>query len=265
MKGSIFANCLIITGIILLPAAVGGNSPPPFSPGEKLIYAVRWEQVPVARVSLEVRPLWQIRGEPVYHFVFRASTFPALRVIYPVDGFIEAFTDLNLARSLRLAKDMQEGRHRRAYSVEFDWDRGVASYIEGGKERRTAPLPEGSLDMLSILYYARSQPLAPGLEMIRPFCSGKKTYRIKAKVVRRETIVVVGRPWPAFLIEPDIRKVGGVFKKSKETRLALWISADERKIPLRVESKVWVGSFIAELIGESPAKAPEPAEPAAGF
>ena len=162
--------------------------------------------------------------------------------------------DLKTSLSFRLEKDMREGWTRRAYRVDFDWGRGVADYKKSGKTRRSVALTEGTLDMLSILYYVRSLPLTAGMTVTRPLSSGKKTHLAEALVVRQETIMVGGRSWPAFLIEPDVRNAGGIFKKSKKPRFLLWISADERKIPLKVVSKVWVGAFIVEL-------ADAPAEP----
>jgi hypothetical protein len=47
-----------------------------------------------------------------------------------------------------------------------------------------------------------------------------------------------------------------VFKKSRNASLRIWVSADEKHIPVRISSKVVVGSFTAELI------APEEIEPA---
>jgi len=241
---------------LLLLAAAGRANPLPFAPGEVLHYEVRWEQVPVARVSLEVGPLGRIRGAPAHHFIFRARTYPALDVLYPVDGSIKSFADWGLTRSLGLEKDMREGWRRRAYRIEFDWERGLASYIKGEKKRRTVPLSDGTLDVLSILYYVRSLPLEEGLKMGRSLSSGKKTYPINARVVRKETLLVGGHVWTAYLIEPDVRQAGGVFEKSKNGDLLLWISADERKIPVKVLSKVWVGSFTAELTAAPPASEP---------
>ncbi|MCB2166730.1 MAG: DUF3108 domain-containing protein [Deltaproteobacteria bacterium] len=242
----------MLTAWLLIGAVTGLADTLPFAPGEKLFYEVRWEQVPVARVSLEVRPVEEIRGEPAYHFVFRARTYPALDILFPVDGHIGGYTDLALTRSFRLEKDMREGWTRRAYRVDFDWDRGVANYVKKGKTRRSVALTDGTLDMLSILYYVRSLPLTAGMTVTRPLSSGKKTHLAEALVVRQETITVGGRSWPAFLIEPDVRKAGGIFKKSKKPRFLLWISADERRIPLRVVSKVWVGAFILELTDAPP-------------
>ncbi len=252
MNVATFAKCWMLTGICLLSGAVGWTRPLPFSPGEKLVYEVRWEQVPVAQVSLEVRPFQQVQGEPAFHFAFRARTYPALDILYRVDGRIEAFTDLDVTRSLRLAKDMTEGRSRRVYRVDFDWNRDRATYInKEGKKRRMA-LPEGTLDLLSILYYARSLALEEGLVVSRPLCTGKKTLVVSARVERKESILLGGRLRPAFRLAPDVRKAGEIFKKSKSPRLLLWISDDEARVPLKVVGKVWVGAFVAELATASP-------------
>ena len=233
-------------GLFLLAAAAGAE-PLPFQPGERLFYEVRWERVPVAQVSLEVGTLTQFKGEPAYHFVFRARTYPVVEFFFPVDGYLEGFTDLAMSRSLRFEKDMLEGRTRRNFWVDFDWERGVTEYANDPYRKRRFPLPEGTLDMVSMLYYARSLSLEKGMTVSRPLNTGKKNLLARARVVQKEVILVDDRPWKAFMIVPDIREAGGVFDKSEDPELFLWISADERRIPLRLVSKVWVGSFIIEL------------------
>ena len=54
--------------------------------------------------------------------------------------------------------------------------------------------------------------------------------------------------YDAFLIEPEIEHISGVFKKSKKAKIQIWLTADERRIPLRIKSKVAVGSFVADLV-----------------
>jgi len=49
-------------------------------------------------------------------------------------------------------------------------------------------------------------------------------------------------------VEPDLQHIGGVFEKSKDAKLKIWVTADKRRIPVKVKSKVRVGSFVAELI-----------------
>lgn len=177
-----------------------------------------------------------------------------MAAFYPVEGCIEAFSDRTLTRSLRLAKDMREGRSHRIYQVDFDWQNGIAVYESGKRKQRRIPLSEGTLDMISILYYARSLPLEEGVAISRPLNSGKKIHQGQARVVGAESILVGDRLWAAFRIQVDVRKAGGVFKKSKAAALTLWISSGERKIPLKVESKIWVGSFTVEYTGAPPSR-----------
>jgi len=72
--------------------------------------------------------------------------------------------------------------------------------------------------------------------------------------VRREKIKIGENTYDTYLLEPELREVGGVFEKSKGAKLQVWVSADERKIPVRVKSKVAVGSFIGELISATGVK-----------
>ena len=69
----------------------------------------------------------------------------------------------------------------------------------------------------------------------------------KATVVGRETVTVPAGTFDTYLVEPDLEHVGGVFKKSKDAKLKVWVTADERRIPVKVASRVVVGNFYAEL------------------
>jgi hypothetical protein len=86
------------------------------------------------------------------------------------------------------------------------------------------------------------------MEIQVPVTDGKKCVTGVAKVIRREVIESQGRDYETFLVEPDIKDLGGVFEKSKDAGIKIWVTADHRKIPVRFESKVAVGSFIAILV-----------------
>jgi hypothetical protein len=49
-------------------------------------------------------------------------------------------------------------------------------------------------------------------------------------------------------VEPNLEHIGGVFKKSKDAKLKIWVTADSRRIPVKIKSKVAVGSFVGELM-----------------
>jgi len=54
--------------------------------------------------------------------------------------------------------------------------------------------------------------------------------------------------YDTFLIEPEIEHVGGVFEKSKNAKIQVWVTADRRRMPVKIKSKVVVGSFVGELV-----------------
>ena len=59
---------------------------------------------------------------------------------------------------------------------------------------------------------------------------------------------MAGKSYDAFLIIPDLKHVGGVFKESEKAKMQIWVTADSRQIPVRLKSKVVVGSFVGDLV-----------------
>ena len=66
--------------------------------------------------------------------------------------------------------------------------------------------------------------------------------------MKREKIEVGKKVYDTYLIMPELKHVGGVFEKSKNAKIKLWITADERRLLVKIKSKVIVGSFIGELV-----------------
>ena len=50
-----------------------------------------------------------------------------------------------------------------------------------------------------------------------------------------------------MLVEPKLEGIGGVFKKSPGARVLIWLTYDARRLPVKLQSKVAVGHFTAEL------------------
>ena len=107
----------------------------------------------------------------------------------------------------------------------------------------------GSFDPLSAFYFVRgTAKVAVGRVIERPITDGNKNIIGRVTVVKRETIRVKGTEYDTFLVEPELKDVGGVFEKSKNARIQIWVTADHRHIPVRLKSKVIVGSFVGDLV-----------------
>lgn len=226
----------------------------PFQPGEKLVFELKWTIVSAGEAALEVMPFKKVNGEDAYHFVLTAKSNRFLDRIYKVRDRIDGYTDLDITRSVFFSKKQREGKTKNNVVVKFDWIAQTAEYTEFIKQAKKHPieLMPGTLDPLSIFYYARTLPLQVGEDMQRPVTDGKKCVMGKARIVRREKIKVPAGEFDTFLMVPDLQHVGGVFKKSKNATIELWVSADKRRLPVKLKSEVIVGSFTGELISYTP-------------
>lgn len=241
------------TTLLLLVAAHttlwGHATTMPFAPGEKLEYVLRWENVPAGSASLEVLPITDIDGEKAYHFVMTVRSNRFIDMFYKVRDRIDAFSDIKMTRSLQYRKKQHEGRHKRDEVVLFDWQNNLAHYTNFGEKKEPISLEEGSFDPLSAFYFTRTTPFEAGNEIQRPVTDGKKNVIGRLTIRDRETITLQdGRSFDTYRVEPEMRHIGGVFKESDGARIELWLTADDRRIPVRIRSKVVIGYFIGELV-----------------
>ncbi|MFZ7126119.1 MAG: DUF3108 domain-containing protein [Desulfobacterales bacterium] len=249
---SLFAPIPAVIVLTLTAIPAGGNSMEPnrnlpFAPGERLAYEILWETVPAGHAAIQVCPMEEKDGVPIHHFAVEIRTNPAIDRLYRVRGRIDGWADLSINRSLKLVNDMKAGGKPKQFEVDFDWDQSRALYRRNEERKnRSIPLEESTLDLVSALYFARSQPLREGMRISRTVNNGKRMYRMTAEVFGRETITVDGSQWEAFRIAPRIVKLNGRSRR-RPIDLQVWISADTRRLPLRVVAKLPLGRFIVEL------------------
>ncbi|MEA3361491.1 MAG: DUF3108 domain-containing protein [Thermodesulfobacteriota bacterium] len=220
----------------------------PFYSGEKLKFQVGWGPIPAGKAVLEILPLETVGGMKCNHFVMTARTNSFVDMFYKVRNRIDAYTDLEMTHSV-LYKNRKKGKNKRDITVNFDWEKREAQYSDFGKKKKPVSVLPGTFDPLSVFYYFRLTDLEEDREIESPVTDGKKCIVGKARVIKRETIMVLGKSYDTYLVEPELSHLKGVFEKSKNARLQIWVTTDNRT-PVRIKSKVLVGSFAAELIPE---------------
>ncbi len=220
----------------------------PFGPGEKLKFVLKWGNIPAGEATLEVLPVETINGEDAYHFVVTAETNSFVDIFFRVRDKIDSYTDLDVTRSLLYKSKQREGSYKRDILVDFDWTKQQAQYSNASKKKPPLPIFLGTVDPLSALYHVRTNELQEGVDVRRPVTDGRNNVTGTVQVIRRETVKVPAGTFETFLIQPQTEGIGGVFQKSKNAKLYLWVTADHRRMPVKVKSKVAVGSFVGELV-----------------
>jgi hypothetical protein len=79
----------------------------------------------------------------------------------------------------------------------------------------------------------------------------KKTYDLLVIVHARETVETIAGKFDCFKTEP-IMKSGGLFKKERKARLYVWVTTDDRRIPVMMTSKASFGTFTVQLESYTP-------------
>lgn len=224
-------------------------TPLPFAPGEKLKYALRWENIPAGELLLEIHPMTSINGSPAYHFVMIAKSNGFVDIFCKIRDRIDAYANAQMTHSMLYRKKQTGGRKMRKAEVQFDWMNHSAQYADTGRSRDPIALLPGSFDPLSAFYFIRMAVSDQQTQIERPVTDGKKNFIGNAKVVGRETITLTsGKRYDTLILEPKMGIFGGVFKDSKGATLRIWVTADAKRIPVQIKSKVKVGNFIGELV-----------------
>lgn len=216
--------------------------------GEKLTYSLRWSlfQVGEADVSLQASSFNQ---EKAWHIVHTARTNGFADAIYSVRNHSQSFVHEDFKCSLQWKKEQRESRQMRDVELAFDWAKGTVQYSNhaDGTVREPIPLMAGSYDPLSILYAVRLMPLRADTHLKVPTTNGKRNMVTDIRVIGSETIETPLGQFDCWVVIPDTKDLGGVFKKKKNAEIRFWITRDQWQIPVRMRSEVAVGSFTGDL------------------
>ncbi len=225
-----------------------GDKDFPFYPGEKLTFQLKWTIIPAGESVLQVLPMETINGVQAYHFLLTAKSNSFIDNFYKVRDRIDAYANTEMTHSILYKKKQREGRTHRDIVVNFNWQNNKVQYTNFKDKGPPIDILSGAFDPLSAFYFVRLFDFQEKSTIERPVTDGKKCIIGKLAIIKRETIKLESGTYDTFLIEPELKHIGGVFEKSKNAKIQLWITADKRRIPVKIKSKVVVGSFVGELV-----------------
>jgi hypothetical protein len=192
---------------------------------------------PVLRLRLDVR------SEGLFAWLFR----------YKVDDHTVATWDPATGCSLGIEKHLREGRAVRDQVVRIDPVSGVATVEDAKIAQKAFQVGPCALDVFSAFFVARMRGLGPNGQLsVRVFDNGK-LYDLPFRPLGFETLDLpppLGRRVRTQIAEPVVPPGSGLF--TQEGRLLVWVTDDERRIPVRVRSKVPVGSVSGDLESYTP-------------
>jgi Protein of unknown function (DUF3108) len=221
------------------PAAV------PFFVGEELIFEVRWMGLLAGHASMAVSGQMSHEGHDVYRIRSLVESSPFFSWFYPVRDMGETFVDVQGLYPWYFHLDQREGSRVIQRRVSFDQRRGVAVYTKNQGSPHAVEVPIGVQDSLSSFYVLRTLPLHVGQSVHLKTFSNGRLYDVEVQILRREKVEAYWGAVEALVVRPLMRFEEILRQKGD---LLIWVTDDERRLPIRMQTAIKVGSIEAMLI-----------------
>ena len=213
-----------------------------FDVGEKLIYNVNYGFITAGIAEMAIPKIKKISGRDAFHITFKVNSVPSFDPFFKVRDRYETYMDTEGLFPWRFEQHVREGKYKRDFSAFFDQRRGKAKTKKG-----TYEIPENTHDIVSAFYFARTldyDTLKVGDRIRLQNFFKDKVHPLDVVYHGKETIDVEAGKFDCLIIEPLVKE-GGLFKS--DGSIFIWLSDDEAKIPVKVRTKVIIGSIDAEL------------------
>jgi len=156
--------------------------------------------------------------------------------------------------SARLSfKETKEGRKHTARSALFERADQQVKYLTTDLNKPDAPpiakslaRQDGMLSLLSAFYFVRLQKLKEGQMLSFPVSYDEENYQFEILVGKREKLKTDCGQVKTVRLEPKLFGPGRLFTRQGE--MTMWVSDDDKHVPLRLVAKGSAGTVTAKLL-----------------
>ncbi|MCB0730941.1 MAG: DUF3108 domain-containing protein [Ignavibacteriae bacterium] len=242
-------NYIVFASFILLSSSIFAQTKEfrtiennAFNVGEKLTFDVKYGFVTAGVAVMEIPKIRSIAKRETYHITFNVNTVSSFDPFFKVRDRYETFLDTEGLFPWRFEQHIREGSYSRDFSAFFDQRKNVAKTKNGSYD-----IPDNVNDIVSAFYLARTfnyDSLKVGDSFHLENFYKDKVYPLDVVYRGKETVTVEAGTFNCVMVEPLVVE-GGLFKS--EGSIIIWLTDDEVKMPVKVKSKVIIGSIDAEL------------------
>jgi hypothetical protein len=237
------------------PAAVPVYQPKhlPFDGGEKAVYLASWNgMLSVGTATILTTPQY-VDGKKFYNVRVEAKSDGMVDLFWKMRDTITSTID---AKSLAPSQfTFSQRENRKVIDTVAQFNPATKKWTVHRDERIKVKHydfdePANTLDPITAIYLARSQDYKVGDHLFFHIFGGKYRYLLDLEVERREMIKIKSGSVDAFKIVPRIKNVAKQGYAERLNEAAIWVSADSRRVPVMLTSKIVFGSIYMELIDD---------------
>jgi hypothetical protein len=216
-----------------------------FTVPERLEYDLNWMGIHAGTAVISIE-----KSEDRLVIRSQANSADFISVFYKVEDTAQSVVDgkhSDFGYPLNYHLKTCEGRHRKDKEVVFDRSAKKALYtnhLDGKKEE--FQVGENIHDPLSGFFSVRRTELNVGKPVTVRIFDSKKVWDVEVEVLKKEMITVPAGTFHTILIKPKMKSEGIFLRKGD---IYIWLTDDERKLPVMLRTKAPIGRISAELTG----------------
>jgi hypothetical protein len=222
--------------------------PVPFHDGEQLLYQASWIGVPAAQAKI----VFHKKKKDPTRWVpeIWVQTNAMADVFYRMRDYMRENIAVDSLQSADLYLVQHENARLNYYTVTFDRPAQKVSQLKENHKGKQVKdyIASNPYGPLSGAMMALTQDFAVGKRYAFDVFSGSQRYVFSFDVEKRERIRTPLGEFDAWRIVPDVLYLSDGNLRNQAHGTVLWISADKRHLPLRIESQAFIGVVRADLI-----------------
>ncbi len=218
------------------------------SDGETLTYEGSWLGIPAALATIKIHR--GTRHPNAWRAGLTVTTSGVVALIFRMqDQLSEEFdADPLSPRSLLMLNN--ENRRHYSYKIDFDPSKHLVTAVKTGPRsvKKRSFIADNPWGPITGSVMALSQPLHVGKSFVYDVFTGTDRYVVQLSVERHERIHTPLGTVDALRVAPSIPYTSNNKLRDKVRSVVVWVSADRPRLPLRIESRIFVGWIRVDLI-----------------
>ena len=207
----------------------------PFKIGESLQYHAEFNRVRVGEAELKVSAIEEINTIKSYHIIYVAKTKGLADRLFKIRDQIDIWIDKEGFFTHRLIKNINQGNYKNKVDVRFDYNKSIAK-----TSTKEISIDFKARDSFSLFYYLRTILLKENDIMSFSSFEGRRIVDYKLQIKGNEIIRTELGNITCTVIRP-YQEGGNLFKNQGD--MQIWISNDEKKLPVKIQIKMKFGSM----------------------
>jgi uncharacterized protein DUF3108 len=224
----------------------------PFEAGEKEVYRASWNGIfSVATAEIHTTPAL-VDGKRVYKVRVEAKTSRAIDLIWKMRDTITSTFDAKMMAPSQFNFSQRE--NSRVIDTDAKLDPGTKRWAvnrqQVGKQPKIYQFDsDNTLDPITAIYLARSTDFKVGDRLYFKLFGGRYRYLLELFIEKKEPVELEsGKVVEAYRVIPRIQNTTKNGYAGRLNDAVIWLSVDQRRLPIKLSSKTIFGSVYLDLI-----------------